>query len=146
MEYDMKLQLQQPPWRQKEVDPSNFLPLWHKAPKREEKEEKSTNSLIIIIIILLDVLPIDIITSMSSTTNITIVIGVNPHSSLVESSRSETGRACGVFGVVALNLCNRRVTPHVQVLIVVLLLLLILLLLILCICVGEAREVIKPRR
>ena len=27
------------PWRQKVVDPSNFLPLWHKAPKREEKKK-----------------------------------------------------------------------------------------------------------
>ena len=93
---------------------------------------------------MLNVLPIDAITPMSSLTTISIVVvEVDPRSSMAVSSGSETGRVCGASGGAALNLRNRCVTPHVQVLIIVLLL---LLLIILCIDVGEARKVIKPQQ
>ena len=65
------------------VDPSNFLPLWHKAPKREEKKKDQH-----LLVISLDVRPINIITSYSSpsTTITIIVVGVNTCTALTVSS------------------------------------------------------------
>ena len=54
---------------EKVVDPSNFLPLWYKAPKREEKK-KDQHSLLI----LLDRVPINIITTSSSTSTCDILV------------------------------------------------------------------------
>jgi len=77
---------------QKVVDPSNFLPLWHKAPKREEKKKDQH-----LLIISLDVSPINIITSCSSpgTTIIIIIIGVNTYTALMVSGG---GVASGTSG------------------------------------------------
>ena len=76
----------------KVVDPSNFLPLWHKAPKREKKKKDQH-----ILIISLDVSPINIITSYSSpsTTITIIIIGVNTCTALTMSSG---GVASGTSG------------------------------------------------
>ena len=82
----------------KVVDPSIFLPLWHKAPKREEKKKDQH-----LLVISLDVRPINIIafyspsTSCSSPgTTITImVIGVNTCMALMVSSG---GVASGTSG------------------------------------------------
>ena len=67
----------------KVVDLSNFLPLWHKAPKREEKKKDQH-----LLVISLDVRPINIITSYSSpgTTNTIIVVGINTCTTLMVSS------------------------------------------------------------
>ena len=68
---------------EKVVDPSNFLPLWHKAPKRDEKKKDQH-----LLVISLDVRPINIITSCSSpgTTITIIVVGVNTCMALMVSS------------------------------------------------------------
>ena len=73
----------------KVVDPTNFLPLWHKAPKREEKKKDQH-----LLVISLDVRPINIITSCSpstfysspDTTITIIVVGVNTCTALMVSS------------------------------------------------------------
>ena len=54
---------------EKVIDPSNFLLLWHKAPKKEEKK-KDQHSLFI----LLDGVPIDIIATYSSTSTCDILL------------------------------------------------------------------------
>ena len=54
---------------EKVVDPSNFLPLWHKAPKREEKK-KDQHSLLIF----LNGVPINIICTSSSTSTCNILL------------------------------------------------------------------------
>ena len=76
----------------KVVDPSNFLPLWHKAPKREEKKKDQH-----LLVISLDVSPINIITSCSSpsTTITIIVVGVNTCMALMVSGG---GVASGTSG------------------------------------------------
>ena len=76
---------------EKVVDPSNFLPLWHKAPKREEKKQDQH-----LLVISLNVRPINIITSYSLSTSCSspgtivtiIVIGVNTCMDLTVSSGS----------------------------------------------------------
>ena len=69
----------------KVVDPSNFLPLWHKAPKREDKKKDQH-----LLIISLDVRPINIITFYNSpgTTITIIVVGLNTCMALMVSSGS----------------------------------------------------------
>jgi len=76
----------------KVVDPSNFPPLWHKAPKREEKKKDKH-----LLVISLDVRPINIITSCSSlgTTITIIIVGVNTCTALMVSSG---GVASGTSG------------------------------------------------
>ena len=68
---------------EKLLTPSNFLPLWHKVPKREEKKKDQH-----LLIVSLDVSPINIITSCSSpSTTITIIfVGVNTCTALTMSS------------------------------------------------------------
>ena len=53
----------------KVVDLSNFLPLWHKATKREEKKKNQHS-----ILILLDGVPIDIVPTNSSTSTCNILL------------------------------------------------------------------------
>ena len=54
---------------EKAIDPSIFLLLWHKAPKREEKK-KDQHSLLI----LLDGVPVDIIATSSSTSTCDVLL------------------------------------------------------------------------
>ena len=66
----MKLQLQQTLHGvEKSVDPSNFLSLWHKAPKRKEKKKDQYS-----LSILLDGVPIDTISTSSSTSTCNILL------------------------------------------------------------------------
>ena len=83
----------------KVVDPSNFLPLWHKAPKREEKKKDQH-----LHVISLDVSPINIITCCSSpdTTITIIVVGVNTCMTLMVSSDGVASETSGTPRLLSL--------------------------------------------
>ena len=90
---------------EKVVDPSNFLPLWHKAPKREEKKKDQH-----LLVISLDVCPINIITSYSpstscgspGTTITIIVVRVNTCMALTVSSGSVVSGTSGMPRLLSL--------------------------------------------
>ena len=89
----------------KVVDPSNFLPLWHKAPKREEKKKDQH-----LLVISLDVRPINIITSYSPSTSYSspdttitiIVIGVNTCTALTVTSGGVSSGTSGMSRLLSL--------------------------------------------
>ena len=82
---------------EKVVDPSNFLPLWHKAPKREEKKKDQY-----LLVIFLDVRLINIITSCSSPGTTTILVGVNTCTALTVSSGGEASGTSGTPRLLSL--------------------------------------------
>ena len=79
--------------------PPNFLPLWHKTPKREE-EKKDQH----LLVISLDLRPINIITSYSSpgTTITIIVVRVNTCTALTVSSGSVASGTSGMPWLLSL--------------------------------------------
>ena len=92
----------------KVVDPSNFLPLWHKAPKREEKKKDQH-----LLIVSLDVSPINIITSCSSpsTTITIIVVGVNKCMALTVSSGGVASGMSGMPRLLSLTVSLQSLIP-----------------------------------
>ena len=90
------------------VDPSNFLPLWHKAPKREEKKKDQH-----LLIISLDVSPINIITSCSSpgTTITIIVVGVNTCMALTVTGGGVTSGTSGTPRLLSLMVSLQGLIP-----------------------------------
>ena len=82
---------------EKVVDPSNFVPLWHKAPKREEKKKDQH-----LLVISLDVRSINIITSCSSPDTTIIVVGVNTCTALMVSSGGVSSGTSGMPRLLSL--------------------------------------------
>ena len=94
--------------------PSNFLPLWHKAPKREEKKKDQH-----LLVISLDVRPINIITSCIPSTSCSspgititiIIVRVNTCTTLTVSSGGVVSGTSGTPRLLSLTVSLQGLIP-----------------------------------